>query len=57
MKYIVIRETNFMGVVETEEEASFDTMEQAEKHIKIAKEQEKNIMGNVISTFKIKEEN
>ena len=56
MEYSVIRVTNFMGVVETEKEATFDTIEQAEKHIEIAKEQEKNIMGNVISNFEIEEE-
>lgn len=55
MKYSVIRITNFMGIVETEKEDTFDTIEQAKEHIEIAKEQERNIMGNVISNFEIRE--
>lgn len=53
--YEVYRRTNFMGFVETELEAEFETIIEAKQHIEQAKVQEKNLMGSNISHFEIKE--
>lgn len=54
MKYSVIRINNFMGFIETEEEATYDTIEKANTSRPL-KNKKKNIMGNVISKFEIRE--
>lgn len=52
-KYEVIRITRFMGINETELEATYNTEEEAQEHIKLAIQQEKNL-GMPISQFAIK---